>query len=420
MEILESLTIEGVSIFTGYSMIGTCASFAWVPSATLQSNASGSSFVMKGLECMYDVEALLIRKDLFLRTADSRDFLLTNFQITDIEDSENVAGTADSLEILSGSFPEIKNFIQDEEVVIDKRNHIEAFEVMSGVISNIQNGLEINASAARNIAEKFVYDITRHPDAVTNLLDIKSFDDYTFTHNINVSTLAVIIGQELGLNEESLLNLALGAMMHDIGKLKIPLEIINKDGKLTDSEFNLIKSHSNLGYEILSMSQNFPEIVKQISLQHHEKHGGHGYPHNLKGDEISLFSRITAIADVYDALTTDRPYRNAMPPYTAIKSILSQVETHFNPTVLKAFIRRFSLFPSGSLVHLNNNSVALVIKSNSKSVLRPTVKVLKSSDGHILKKREVVNLMNEKDLYILGPASVESLSKSSLKRQFLS
>ncbi|MBF0546468.1 MAG: HD-GYP domain-containing protein [Candidatus Riflebacteria bacterium] len=411
MEIIEPFLLEEATIFTGYSKIGSCSQFYWNPGFTQGSRTSEPNFLLKGLKCTYDVEALLIRKDLFLRTPDSKDYLLSNFQITDIEDFEDIAGTADSLELLAENFPEIKAFTHDEEVMVEKINQIAAFDVMSGIISNIQRGTDIDAVSAREIAEKFIKDINKNPDAVANLLDIKSYDDYTFTHNINVATLSIIIGKEMQLDDESLVNLSLGALMHDVGKLKVPQSILNKEGRLSEEELNIVRKHAVLGYEVLRKSNDIPEVSRQISLQHHERHGGHGYPRKLKGNEISLFSRITAISDVYDALTTDRPFRNALAPYNAIKMILSQVESHFDPVVLKAFIRKFSLFPSGSLVELNDSSVALVLKPNSKTVLRPVVKIIKTPNGKILRQRVISDLMNEKNLYIVGPAFVETLGR---------
>jgi HD-GYP domain-containing protein (c-di-GMP phosphodiesterase class II) len=219
-----------------------------------------------------------------------------------------------------------------------------------------------------------------------------------------------LIGQALGLSKEDMNDLGAGGMLHDVGKLKIPLSILNKDGKLTDQEFAEMKSHPTYGYEILSKSRGISERARMIALQHHEKFQGGGYPKRLKGNEISLFARICAVADVYDALTTDRPYRVAMSPYEAMKILNAGIDNHFDPKILTAFIRKFSLYPAGSLVALNDGSYALVLKNNSASVIRPVIKIVMDSSGRRLKERVEINLLEYKDLFIKGPADPAALN----------
>ncbi|HNW36572.1 MAG TPA: HD domain-containing protein, partial [Candidatus Ozemobacteraceae bacterium] len=319
-------------------------------------------------------------------------------------------GIAENFSLLFEKFPDMKTVIDGENVAITKQTQVMAFKVVSNVVNSVRAGQAIDVGPSRDVASQLVTEILSAPDAIINLIDIKSFDDYTFTHNINVSTLSILIGQTMDLSREDLQELGTGALLHDVGKLKISLAILNKDGKLTDSEFAEMKRHSTYGYEILCRSSEISERSRMVALQHHEKFQGRGYPKGLKGRDISLFARITAIADVYDALTTDRPYRVAMTPYDAIKIVMSGVDTQFDPDILQYFIRRFSLYPNGSLVKLSDGSIGMVLRSNQQAVMRPIIKILRDKSGARLKNRLEINLMDEKNLYISGPATRSMLN----------
>lgn len=406
----QNTKLTDVTIFTGYSYIGSCREFVWIKGDKIGDRQMPSRFIFRGLKCEYDVEALMIRKDLYLRVPDGQEYVVSEFQITDINDAENVGGIAKSFDLLFEKFPEMKIITTGEKVIISKKTQVIAFKAVSNIIHNVKSGLGIDAKQTKEVAQKLVEEVLQSPDAIMNLMDIKSFDDYTFTHNINVSTISLIIGQALGLSSSDLDELATGCLLHDVGKLKIPLSILNKDGKLTNDEFREMQSHPSYGYEILSKSKGVSERARMIALQHHEKFQGGGYPRKLKGAEISLFARICAIADVYDALTTDRPYRVAMTAYEAMKIITAGIDNHFDPQILQAFVRKFSLFPAGSLVLLNDSSIGLVLKNNQTSVIRPVIKIVVDSSGKRVAERLEVNLLEHKDLYIKGPADASKLN----------
>lgn len=406
----QNTKLTDVTIFTGYSYIGSCREFVWIKGDKIGDKQLPSRFIFRGLKCEYDVEALMIRKDLYLRVPDGKEYVVSEFQITDINDTENVAGVAKSFDLLFEKFPEMKTITTGEKVVISKQTQVSAFKAVSNVIHNVKSGLGIDTKQTTEVSKKLVEEVLQSPDAIMNLMDIKSFDDYTFTHNINVSTISLIIGQALGLTSSDLDDLATGCLLHDVGKLEIPLSILNKDGKLTNDEFHEMKSHPTYGYEILSKSKGISERSRMVALQHHEKFQGGGYPRKLKGTEISLFARICAIADVYDALTTDRPYRVAMSAYEAMKIITAGIDDHFDPKILQAFVRKFSLFPAGSLVQLNDNSIALVLRNNPTSLIRPVIKIVVDLSGKRVKERVEVNLIKHKELYIKGPADPAKLN----------
>lgn len=410
MNNLESANLKNVAIFTGYSHLGTCREFTWIPGDVIGRKQMPSRFILKGLVCEYDVEALMIRKDLYLRTDAGQEYIVNNFQITDINDAQNISGVAESCGLLFEKFPEMKTIVDGEKVVVSKESQVKAFKALSGVVNDVKMAQGIDSTTINGLSQQLVTEILQSPDSIVNLVDIKSFDDYTFTHNVNVSILSILIGSFMQLTAEQLYELGCGAILHDVGKLKISLSILNKDEKLTPTEFEEIKRHPNYGYEILSKSKGISEHARLVALQHHEKFNGAGYPKGLKGRDISLLARICAIADVYDALTTDRPYRVAMTPYDAMKILTSGMETHFDNEVLSVFVRKFSLYPAGSLVRLNDNSIGLVLRVNPTAIIRPVIKIIRTSTGQGVKTRQEINLLNEKGLFICGPATGAQLN----------
>lgn len=412
----QTTKLTDVTIFTGYSYIGSCTEFVWIPGDRIGTKQMPSRFIFRNLVCEYDVEALMIRKDLYLRTPDGKEFVVSDFQITDINDADSVSGIARNFDLLFEKFPEMKAITVGEKVVVSKKTQVVAFKAVSNMIHCVRSGHGIDVKQTQEVSEKLVEEVLQSPDAILNLMDIKSFDDYTFTHNINVATLSLLIGQAMNLPREEMNDLGAGGILHDIGKLKVPLSILNKDGKLTDQEFLEMKSHPTYGYEILSKSRGLSERTRLVALQHHEKFQGGGYPKRLKGNEISLFGRICAVADVYDALTTDRPYRVAMSAYEAMKILTSGIDNHFDPKVLTAFVRKFSLYPAGSVVSLNDGSYALVLKNNPSSVIRPVIKIVMDSTGRRLKERVEINLLEYKDLFIKGPADPAALNITASSR----
>lgn len=189
-----------------------------------------------------------------------------------------------------------------------------------------------------NFVGDLIENIVEDPDSIYSLLTLKGYDYYTYTHSVNVGVLSVGLAVYIGLDKEKIRKLGLGAVLHDIGKTQIPHEILNKQGKLNDTEYNVIKQHVVRGYELLKEQKDIPEESLITVLQHHEKISGRGYPFGLKGKDIRLFGRIASIADCYDALTTRRPYKPPLTPYFALSIIVKEKGDH-DPELLKAFIK---------------------------------------------------------------------------------
>ncbi len=256
------------------------------------------------------------------------------------------------------------------------------------LISNLMNNYLFTQSIDVDQIKKTVYiiidELLSQKDILYSLSDIKSVDDYTFQHCVNVCILSLITGIELGFDIEHLRELGTGAILHDIGKLFIPKKILQKPSQLTVEEFEEIKKHTVLGYELLKKNEKISLASAFISFGHHERFDGSGYPLQLKGENIHIFPRIVAIADVYDALTSDRVYRKKLKANEVFEYITSLGIHHFDPKVIEAFVRHVSIYPVGTGVLLNTGERALVAKANIKMPTRPLVRILgkdRSSSG---------------------------------------
>jgi putative nucleotidyltransferase with HDIG domain len=201
---------------------------------------------------------------------------------------------------------------------------------------------------------------------------LKTSDEYTFKHSVDVATMSMIIAKEQGLGREDIYNIGIAGLLHDMGKSKIPLEILNKPARLNDEEFAVMKQHSVLGYRILSEKHEFSPAISLAVLQHHEKMNGKGYPMGVASDKITPYAKILSVADVYDALVTERPYKKSFSQRTAVEMIMSMTE-ELDITAMRSFLRSVILYPVDSTVQLSNGEEARVVINNPESVLRPTV-----------------------------------------------
>ncbi|RBP70138.1 putative nucleotidyltransferase with HDIG domain [Alkalibaculum bacchi] len=209
-----------------------------------------------------------------------------------------------------------------------------------------------------------------------HLVDIKNRDNDTYNHSVNTALLAIVLAIELGYEKKQLQSITVGTLLHDLGKLFIPTEILLKPGKLTFEEFAIIKEHPKLGYDYLKNQVNIDSIALSIVYEHHEKANGLGYPNNLKAKNISPFAKIVSICDVYEALTSDRAYRKAVSPNEALELLMGSCGTDFDLNMVSSFIKRINPYPVGSIVRLSNKDLAVIKKTNPKYVLRPVVSVI--------------------------------------------
>jgi putative nucleotidyltransferase with HDIG domain len=243
-------------------------------------------------------------------------------------------------------------------------------------MEDVRRGTDINLGKAACLVERFVESVLRNDTAAVTLFKLRDFDEYTYTHSINVSILAVILGKHLGLDKPALLQLGLAGMYHDVGKAKIPESILNKPGKLTKAEFETMKSHPLEGYRIMKGQKDLdPEILRAV-VEHHERHDGTGYPRGLKSEDIGRFSRIISVVDVYDALTSRRVYKDAMAPAKALGMMYQWRDRDYPPHAIENFIRCIGVFPVGSFVKLTGGEFGIVANVNPQRPTKPEVKVV--------------------------------------------
>lgn len=237
----------------------------------------------------------------------------------------------------------------------------------------------VSEASMNRMAKMIVEQVLDNGDAMCNMLDIKKYDDYTYFHSVNVGILATMVGCAMKFSEEQLRDLALAAMLHDIGKRFIPVEILNKEEELKNEEKAVLRTHPKQGADFLRDKFNFSVFVNQGVLQHHEWYDGHGYPLGRMREEIPVYARIIALVDVYDALTTNRAYRPALSNNEAVEYLMGSSGRQFDPEVLDAFLHKIAIYPVGAQVKLSDGSQAVVMKNYPEMVLRPKVKQMGTS-----------------------------------------
>lgn len=267
----------------------------------------------------------------------------------------------------------------DEEISRAKEVYDESLAFARDFMTNAREG-KVDYESSGPMVREMLDSVTRNPDALVSLTKLKSFDEYTFTHCINVSVLAAAFGSYLGLSAEDLHDLSTAALFHDVGKSLIPPKILNKPGKLTDEEFMVMKKHPERSYLLLREKKGIPKRVLRAVAEHHEKFNGAGYPRRLAGDRIHLFARIIAVADVYDALTSRRVYKAPMMPSRALTILYGMRGKDFHPGKAESFIKFLGIYPVGSMVRLDTGEHAIVVASNPDEPLNPTVLVAFDAD----------------------------------------
>lgn len=295
--------------------------------------------------------------------------------------------------------------------IISTETRDEAERVVQELMSDVKAGHTINTQKVKHVVGNIVNELIHNRFIVTKLADIRILDDYTFAHSVNVCVLSVSTGIAMGYSKRRLHTLAIGAILHDIGKMLVPEEILNKPGELTKSEFAKMKKHSILGYELLKEQPDIPATAALVALQHHERYNGEGYPHGIKNNNIYEHAKIVSIADVYDALTADRVYKNAVLPYECVEIIIASSGYHFDPALVRTFVENIAIYPIGTVVELNTGEIAAVIDSNRILPIRPTVLVIADKNLNEVQDGIEVDLMNKPTIFI---TKIKKLKRRSL------
>lgn len=280
----------------------------------------------------------------------------------------------------------------DEEATRAALICAKAKQAVTAMFQEARIGKAIDADQASELVEEISDSVLRNPNALISLARLKTVDDYTYMHSVAVCALMIALARQLNLDDEKTYQAGMAGLLHDIGKMATPAEILNKPGKLTDAEFAIVKEHSVEGYKLLKDVPGISDVVRDACLHHHEKMDGSGYPDGLAEDQISLFARMGAVCDVYDAITSNRPYKEGWDPAKSLKEMAVWGKHHFDTVVFHAFVKSVGIYPVGSFVKLESGRLGVVVDQGEKSLIKPKVKVFFSTKSRIYIPAVVVDL----------------------------
>lgn len=293
---------------------------------------------------------------------------------------------------VSDDFSSEQELVSSQSDIISEQLRLDTVRFVKDSFHDVTQFRRIDTSQVQKTVSRLLDDILSKDSVLVSLADIRTHDDYMFGHSVNVCVMSLVTGITMGLDSEHLKELGIGALLHDIGKLYIPPNILNKPYDLEAWEYEEVQKHTSIGFELLQQHEDLTEPVMQVAHQHHERWDGQGYPQKLSGREIGSYARIVAVADVYDALMADRPYRSSytLGQTTTIINRLSGI--HLDPECVDALMTNLAVYPIGSLVELNTGSIAMVMSVNKVSPSRPVVKILFDKYGQKLEKPYRVDL----------------------------
>jgi putative nucleotidyltransferase with HDIG domain len=271
-----------------------------------------------------------------------------------------------------------------EELQVAKQIYHAAKGVIQQAMEDVRMGGALNMEAVHRVVENMADSILRNLDALTSLSRLKQFDEYTFYHSVNTSLLALSLGRDLGYDRTRLLQLGTGMLLHDIGKTKIPLELLNKPGRFEAHEFEMMKQHVMRGAEVLSGTTGLSDMFLKPTLEHHERVDGSGYPNQRRKADISEFGLIASVVDIYDAVTSDRCYHKGKSPHETLQLLYQLgLRGHVDSAMVQRFVHIVGVYPVGSCVALNTGEVAIVTQTNHQVPLSPRVLIVTEETGSL-------------------------------------
>ena len=302
----------------------------------------------------------------------------------------------------------------EKEMLNAQQTLTKAKEAVTDMFKQVRMGNTISTEDVSPLVDEISESVNRNPAALICITRIKNKDDYTYLHSVAVCALMIALGKQLDYQGD-MHALGMAGLLHDVGKMSIPENILNKPGKLTDEEFEIVKSHPMKGWEMLKESGEKNEIALDVCLHHHERVDGKGYPDNLSGDGLSLVARMGAVCDVYDAITSDRSYKKGWEPAESLKKMAEWQNGHFDDAVFKAFVKTIGIYPTGTLVKLKSGRLGIVMEQSDKTLLEPRIKTFFSVSSNSPIPTKIVDLVRSQE----SIASIEDPEDWGFDRQHL-
>jgi HD-GYP domain-containing protein (c-di-GMP phosphodiesterase class II) len=256
-------------------------------------------------------------------------------------------------------------------------------QAMVAMFQEVRMGNAVDTGGARRLVQDISESVSRNPSALISMARIKTADDYTYMHSVAVCAMMVALGRQLGFDDAQARSAGLAGLLHDLGKAVMPPLILNKPSKLTEAEFDVMKSHPAEGHSMLLGVKSMDPVALDVCLHHHEKMDGSGYPKGLRGDEISLLAKMGAVCDVYDAITSNRAYKTGWDPAESLRKMAEWSKGHFDPAVFQAFVKSMGIYPVGSLVLMKSGRIGIVTEQAGKSLTTPKIKLFYSTKSNL-------------------------------------
>jgi HD-GYP domain-containing protein (c-di-GMP phosphodiesterase class II) len=283
------------------------------------------------------------------------------------------------------------------ELIAAKKLHTKTKEAVISIFKDVRMGNALKLDSAVSLVNELNQSIIRNPSALICLSRLKTADNYTYLHSVSVCILMIALGRQLGMKDDMLKQAGIAGLLHDVGKVFIPNEVLNKPGKLTEEEFNIVKMHPLKGWEFLKDSNEVNDLALDVCRHHHERVDGMGYPDKLSGEALTVFARMGAVCDVYDAITSNRCYKQGWEPAESIRKMAEWKNGHFDDVIFHAFVKTVGIYPTGTLLKLKSGRLGVVTDQSKKSLVKPIVKVFFSTRSNLHILHEIIDLSKSTD-----------------------